>query len=138
HWKAGMLMKIISKVFVKQIVTEKSKEKLFTIFQDSKMRLEQECQQLLFEQLKLQSKKGDTKIEFENRFKKEIEKRKDKINEIGFKLEQLEVLEIGSEIIEKEVDALVEVGVGMQWDKIMSDKAIIIEDDVVKRIDEIR
>ncbi|HLR01593.1 MAG TPA: YlqD family protein [Virgibacillus sp.] len=131
-------MKIISKVFVKQIVTEKSKEKLFTIFQDSKMRLEQECQQLLFEQRKLQSKKGVSKIEVENRFQKEIEKRKDKINEIGFKLEQLEVLEIGSEIIEKEVDALVEVGVGMQWDKIMSDKAIIIEDDVVKRIDEIR
>jgi len=131
-------MKIISKVFVKQIVTEKSKEKLFTIFQDSKMRLEQECQQLLFEQRKLQSKKGVSKIEVENRFQKEIEKRKDKINEIGFKLEQLEVLEIGSEIIEKEVDDLVEVGVGMQWDKIMSDKAIIIEDDVVKRIDEIR
>lgn len=131
-------MKIISKVFVKQIVTEKSKEKLFTTFQDSKMRLEQECQQLLFEQRKLQSKKGVSKIEVENRFQKEIEKRKDKINEIGFKLEQLEVLEIGSEIIEKEVDALVEVGVGMQWDKIMSDKAIIIEDDVVKRIDEIR
>src|SRR5699024_5526578 len=112
-----MLMKIISKVFVKQIVTEKSKEKLFTIFQDSKMRLEQECQQLLFEQRKLQSKKGVSKIEVENRFQKEIEKRKDKINEIGFKLEQLEVLEIGSEIIEKEVDALVEVGVGMQWDR---------------------
>src|SRR5699024_5787668 len=131
-----MLMKIISKVFVKQIVTEKSKEKLFTIFQDSKMRLEQECQQLLFEQRKLQAKKGVSKIEVENRFQVEINSRKEKIKEVEFKMEQLEILETGSEIIEKEVDALVEVSVGMHWNEIMDEKAIVIEDDIVQRIDD--
>jgi len=109
-----------------------------THFLNVKMRLEQECQQLLFEQRKLQAKKGVSSTEVENRFQVEINNRKEKMKEIDFKLEQLEILEIGSEIIEREVEALVEVSVGMQWDKIMDEKAIVIEDDVVKRIDEFR
>ncbi|HLQ71242.1 MAG TPA: YlqD family protein [Bacillota bacterium] len=131
-------MKIVRKIFVKQIITEKSKEKMRTHFLNVKMRLEQECQQLLFEQRKLQAKKGVSSTEVENRFQVEINNRKEKMKEIDFKLEQLEILEIGSEIIEREVEALVEVSVGMQWDKIMDEKAIVIEDDVVKRIDEFR
>ena len=108
---------------------------MYATFLNTKMRLEQECQQLLFEQRKLQARKGVSKIEVENRFQMEINNRKEKIKEMTFKMEQLEILEVGSEIIEKEVDALVEVSVGMRWNEIMNEKAIVIEDDVVKRID---
>lgn len=129
-------LKIIKKILVKQVVTEKSKEKLRKRFIDSKLLLEQECQQLLFEQRKLQNKKGLSKQELNNRFQKEILARKEKMNLFDFKIEQLDTLEIGSEIIEKEVEALIDVHVGDNWDALMKEKAIIIKDNIVVRIDE--
>ncbi|WP_085992412.1 YlqD family protein [Oceanobacillus senegalensis] len=129
-------MKIVKKVLIKQIVTEKSKGKLKDKFHEQKMRLEQECQQLLFEKRKLQNKTGVSKQEVSRRFQKEINKRKEKVQLIDFKIEQLEMLELGSEIVEKEVEALVEVREGTHWDKIMEQQAIIIKDGVVIRIDQ--
>ncbi|RDW19464.1 hypothetical protein CWR48_06990 [Oceanobacillus arenosus] len=128
-------MKIIKKVLIKQIVTEKSKEKIDRKFNEQKMRLEQECQQLLFEKRKLQNKAGVSKQEITQRFQLEINNRKEKIKLVEFKIEQLDMLEIGSEIIEKEVEALVEVTEGSHWNDI-DESAIIIKDDVVIRIDE--
>ncbi|WBX79592.1 YlqD family protein [Virgibacillus salarius] len=129
-------MKIIKKVLIKQIVTEKSKEKLKTNFYNHKMRLEQECQQLLFEQRKLSNKLGISKQEVGHRFQQEINNRKEKIKLADFKIEQLEMLEMGSEIIEKEVEALVEVSEGSHWNELMGESAIVVKDDIVIRIDE--
>lgn len=129
-------MRIMRKALIKQIVTEKSKSKLKSKFNQSQMRLEQECQQLLFEQRKLQNKTGVSKQEISQRFQQEINKRKEKMRLIDFKMEQLNTLEIGSEMIEKEVETLVEVEVGMHWDGMVNEKAIVIKDDVVIRIDE--
>ncbi|MBP2077632.1 YlqD family protein [Oceanobacillus polygoni] len=129
-------MNIIKKVVIKQIVTEKSKEKIYRNFHDHKLRLEQECQQLLFEKRKLQNKAGSSKQEIEQRFQQEINNRKEKIKLLDFKISQLETLELGSEIIEKEVEALVEVKVGSNWNEIMEEQVIVIKDDVVVRIDE--
>lgn len=126
----------MKKVLVKQVITEKSKEELKKNFTSHKMRLEQECQQLLFEQRKLQNKSGISRQEVEHRFQQEIKNRKEKMKLVDFKLEQLDMLEIGSEITEKEVEALVEVKVGSHWDQIMEETAIIIKDDIVIRIDE--
>lgn len=128
-------MNIIKKVQVKQILTEQSKEKIGNNFVHQKMRLEQECQQLLFEQRKLENKGDMPKQDIKRRFQKEINYRKDKIQLLDFKLEQLDILEIGSEIIEKEVEALVEVKEGLHWDELMSEQAIVIKDDIVIRID---
>ncbi len=129
-------MKIVKKILIKQIITEKSKEKIRTNFHEQKMRLEQECQQLLFEKRKLQNKPGISKQEIDYRFQDEINKRKEGIQLIDFKEEQLELLDIGSEIIEGEVESLVEVRVGEDWEKVMSAQAIVIQDNVVVRIDE--
>ncbi|MFQ6731143.1 YlqD family protein [Virgibacillus tibetensis] len=125
----------MKKVLIKQIVTEKSKEKLRENFHNHKMRLEQECQQLLFEQRKLQNKPGISKQEVTNRFQQEINNRKEKIKLADFKNEQLDMLELGSEITEKEVEALVEVSEGSHWNDIMGERAIVIKDDIVIRID---
>jgi len=129
-------MKIIEKVLIKQVITEESKTKLRSNFHQRKMRLEQECQQLLFEQRKLQNKPGISKQQVTERFQQEIKNRKEKIRQLDFKMEQLEMLEIGTEIVEKEVEALVEVEVGTHWDETMEKKAIVIQDDVVVRMDE--
>ncbi|WP_164669026.1 YlqD family protein [Virgibacillus doumboii] len=129
-------MQIIKKVLIKQIVTEKSKTKLHNNFHNHKMRLEQECQQLLFEQRKVTNKSGISKQELTQRFQQEIKNRKEKIKLIDFKIEQLEMLEIGSEITEKEVEALVEVKEGMHWNEVMEETAIVIKDDIVIRVEE--
>lgn len=130
-----LLMKIIKKTLVKQIITEKSKNKIKANFEDQKMQLEQECQQLLFEKRKLQSKAGISKQEVEHRFQEQIDKRKESIKLIEFKEEQLELLEIGSVIVEDEVETLVEVSVGMDFEALMKNEAIVIKDDIVVRID---
>ena len=128
-------MKIIKKVVIKQVISEKSKCELQEKFNKHIMRLEQECQQLLFEQRKLQNKKSISKQELHERFQQEIKNRKEKIKLAAFKVEQLEMLEIGSEIVESEVEALVEVKEGTHWNEIMETTAIIIKDGVVIRID---
>ncbi|TFJ94642.1 YlqD family protein [Lentibacillus salicampi] len=129
-------MQIIKKVLIKQTVTEQSKEKLRNSFNDHKMRLEQECQQLRFEQRKLENKRSMSKQELSQRFHQEIKNRKEKIKLADFKIEQLDILETGSEITEKEVEALVEVKEGTHWNNIMEESAIVIKDGVVVRIDE--
>lgn len=129
-------MNIIKKVQVKQIVTEKSKEKINGNFLNHKLRLEQECQQLLFEKRKLQNKTGSSRQDIEQRFQQEINNRKEKIKLVDFKIDQLKTLEIGSEIIENEVEALVEVKVGSKWDDMMEEMSIVVKDGIVIRIDE--
>lgn len=128
-------MRIVKKTLVKQIITEKSKEKIRANFQEQKMRLEQECQQLLFEKRKLQNKPGIPKQEVAHRFEEQINKRKEEIKLIEFKEEQLELLDIGSEIVEGEVESLVEVSVGENWEALMENEAIVIKDNIIVRID---
>ncbi|MBU8790116.1 YlqD family protein [Oceanobacillus caeni] len=128
-------MKIIKKVLVKQIVTEKSRKKLLNQFNKQKMRLEQECQQLLFEKKKLQNKPGVSKQDVTRRFQNEITKRREKMDLIDFKIEQMEMLELGVEIVEDEVEALVEVTEGMNWEEIMSEQSIVIKDGIIVRVD---
>jgi YlqD protein len=132
----GYNVQIIKKVQVKQVITEKSKEEIKANFLHHKMRLEQECQQLLFEQRKLKNKSGFSKQEIDQRFQQEINNRKEKIKLAEFKMDQLDMLEIGSEIVEKEVEALVEVSEGSHWDEIMGKSAIVVKDNVVIRIEE--
>ncbi|MRH42236.1 hypothetical protein GH741_06030 [Aquibacillus halophilus] len=124
-------MKIIRKIPVKQIITENSKKKLKDQFLKDQHQLEQECQQLLFEQKKLQNKKGISKQEVFKRFQQEITRRKDRINWTTFQLEQLEILPIGSQITEDEVETLVEVEEGSNWEELLRDKAIIVKDGIV-------
>src|SRR5690625_4601585 len=128
-------MQIIKRVQIKQVITENSKKVLQKKFEEDKIRLERECQQLLFEQRKLKNKLNNSKHEIKERFEREIGSRKDKIAIIDFKIEQLELLDIGSEIIEQEVDALVEVEIGANWEELVAKQSIVIKDNIVERID---
>ena len=128
-------MKIVKKMLIKQVITENSREKIRANFHEHKMRLEQECQQLLFEKRKLQNKQGVPNPEISHRFQEEINKRKEQIELIDFKEEQLELLELGTEIVEGEVESLVEVGVGDNWEEVMGNQAIVVKDNIITRID---
>jgi len=129
-------MQVIKKVLIKQVLTKQTKDNLLEGYKRDKIQLERECEQLLFEQRKLTHKQKASKHEIIKRFHQEIENRKDKIQVIEFKIEQLALLELGSEIIEKEVDAIVEVEVGNKWSELKQRTSIVIQDDIVIRIDD--
>ncbi|SNZ09557.1 YlqD protein [Terribacillus aidingensis] len=127
-------MKIIRKLRVDEVITESSKTAIRERLQKAAHQLDQESQQLLFEKRKLEKKQGVSKQDVHNRFQSEIRKRQEKRASIEFQLSQLDVLPIGSEILVQEVEALVEVEVGMKWDELTTHK-IVIQDGTVIRIE---
>ncbi|MFC0524115.1 YlqD family protein [Pontibacillus salicampi] len=128
-------MKIMKKVPVKQVLTEASKAKLTAEFEKQKKQLDQECQQLSFEKRRIEMKQNISREEVSKRFQKEIDRRKEKIRWVDYKLEQLHILPLGSEITEGEVETMVDVRVGDDWDVVMSEGAIVVQDGKVIRMD---
>ncbi|EQC2287776.1 YlqD family protein, partial [Listeria monocytogenes] len=53
---------------------------------------------------------------------------------IQFQMEQLEVLELGSEIREREMETIIDVQVGDKWDKSIFDKTIVVKDGIIVEI----
>ena len=127
-------MQLIQTVVVKQVLTEKSKEQLYEKFQGRMLQLKKESEQLLFEQKRLEKTKNFSSEALKKKFETEITMRKEKIKLLEFQMEQLHNLPLGSEIQEREVQALVEVNVGDQWDNSVGQSTIIIEDGIVKEI----
>lgn len=126
-------MQIIQKVPVKQILTESSRTQLQRRFEERSSRLDQECRQLDFEQKKLERKPGVSKKDVEQRFSKEIGRRKDQIRWIEHQMNQLKILPDGSELETDEVEALITVEEGDTWTEIVQDQQIIIKDGKVIR-----
>lgn len=128
-------MKVIKKILIKQVITEKSKRDLEYKFKQKKAKLYLECEQLLFEKRKLQKEKKNATHKIAKHFQVEIDNKKSSINQLNFKIEQLHQLPLGSEIIENKMESLVEVNVGMNWTDFLEETSIIIKDDIVIRID---
>ncbi|SHN15901.1 YlqD family protein [Gracilibacillus kekensis] len=127
-------MNIIKKVAVKKIVTEDSKAQLREEYQLKIFKLEQECERLKFEQKKLEHQATNKKADITHRFYKEISNRKDQIKWNKYKLEQLEILPTGSEINDGEVEAMIEIEEGMNWDDLSEHKTIIVKDGIITKI----
>ncbi|WP_079480214.1 YlqD family protein [Halobacillus salinus] len=125
-------MKIIQKVTVKQVLTTTSRKELRERFNQRTEQLERECRQLEFEQKKLERKPELSKQEVERRFSKEISRRKDRIRWMSHQLQQLSILPNGSELDTDEVESIVDVEEGDQWEEIRN-KEIVIRDGKVIR-----
>ncbi|MGM7720349.1 YlqD family protein [uncultured Metabacillus sp.] len=123
-------MNILHRVIVKQILTETSKKSLIEQFNNKKQLLEQECDQLYFEYKKVER----TSKQLASQFLKEIDKRREKIKLVEFQLQQANTLPIGSELKEKEVEAIIEVNIGDNWNELMKEKTIVIKDGIVDQI----
>lgn len=128
-------MKILQTVVVKQIVTETSKKKLLENYMTKKLHLQKECDQLHFELKRLEKTKKFPIYNLKNHFEKEVQLRREKEKLLEFQIEQLHMLPLGSELEEKQVQAIVEVQVGDYWGDSSKQPAIIIKDG---RITEIR
>ncbi|MBD8003995.1 YlqD family protein [Bacillus norwichensis] len=129
-------MKIIQTVTVKQVLTEKSREELSVKYTKSKQQLQKECDQLLFEMKKLERTKKFSASGLKAQFDKEIELRKEKIKLIDFQIEQLGMLPYGSELKDQDVQALIDIQVGDQWEDIINGKTIIVKDGIIAEIRE--
>ncbi|WP_282034521.1 YlqD family protein [Metabacillus indicus] len=125
-------MEIFQTVTVKQILTAASKEQLMKTFKQTKQQLEREIDQLSF-QLKKKEKTIQTE-EMRKQYHREISRRMDKIKIADFQLQQLETLPLGSEMKEKEMNALVDINVGDRWDELMKERTIVIKDGIVVEI----
>jgi hypothetical protein len=129
-------MKLLQSVVVKQLLTENSKADLFNKYQSKKLQLQKECDQLRFELKKLEKTKKYQPLNLIKHFEKEIHNRQEKIKLADFQIEQLHILPLGSEIKEREVQALVEVNEGDNWNDFLTSKTIIIKDGIVAEIRE--
>lgn len=127
-------MKLLQTVTVKFVLTENSKRDLQEKYHSDKLQLEKECEQLRFEKKRLEKTKKYGQEMIAQSFDKEIQNRSDKIKQVEFLLEQLHMLPLGSEIKEKEIQALVDVREGDRWSEVTQDKTIIIKDDVIIEI----
>jgi hypothetical protein len=128
------MMQLIQTVIVKQILTEQSKQKLLNKYFAGKLQMQKEYEQLQFELKKLEKAKKYQASALKTHFEKELEKRLDKEKLYEFQIEQLHMLPLGSELKEKEVQALIEVNVGDDWEKVMGQHTIIIKDGKIEEI----
>ncbi len=128
-------MKILVKVLIKQVLTDNSRDKLRETFARQIGQLETECRQLQFEMKKLQKKEKLNRDRIEERFNEEIERRKGKIREMEFNLEELGRLPNGSELIQEESEAYVDVRVGDEWEQAAKDRSIVVKDGIIIKIE---
>lgn len=129
-------MKILHNVSVKKILTETTKETMVKQLFEEKFQLHKECEQLLFEQKKLERMKKYSSAQLQAQFDKQIATRKEKIKIIDFQLEQIELLPIGAELDDQDVQVMTEIHIGDNWEKKVANKVIILEDGIVKEIRE--
>lgn len=128
-------MQVIKRAIVKQVLTEESKAELLTKLEAEKKRCLNESEQLDFEKRKAikYQVKGDHKTIID-RFEEEIERRKEKIRSLDFQIKQLHILELGTEIVEKEIEMIQNINVGDDWRQTMSPSVIVIKDGIVTDI----
>jgi hypothetical protein len=127
-------MQLIQTVIVKQVLTEQSKQMLLEKYFAGKLQMQKEYEQLQFELKKLEKAKKYQPSALKNHFEKELQKRHDKEKLYEFQIEQLHMLPLGSELKEKEVQALVEVNVGDKWDEVTGHRTIIIKNGIIEEI----
>lgn len=128
------MMKILQNVVVKQILTEQSRQKLLDKYNDQMLQLQKEYEQLQFEAKRLEKSKRFQPGEIKPQFEKEMSIRREKEKLLEFQISQLHMLPLGSELKEKEVQAIIDVSVGDAWGDPASQPVIVIKDGIIQEI----
>lgn len=132
----GDAVKVIQTVVVKQVVTETSKKILLEEYEGQKQQLQKECEQLKFELKKQERMKRFSPELLKKKYHHEIRNREEKQRSLDFRMEQLHILPLGSEIKESELNAVVEINEGDRWADFLAEKTIVVKDGVVIEIRE--
>ncbi|GGF11228.1 hypothetical protein GCM10010954_07300 [Halobacillus andaensis] len=126
-------MQIIKRIPVKQILTESSRQALKDRFNKKYDQLDNECQQLLFEQRKMERNKEFNQNDIRQRFSKELRLRKERMKRLQYQIKQLETLPDGEELKVDEVETVVNVEEGDHYEELLKDRQIVIKDGIVIR-----
>jgi len=124
-------MQIITTITVNQILTESSKKQLFLSFQERRQQLLKEIDQLKFEMKRMEKMKKYPVSSINTYFEKEIENRKDKVKLLEFQIEQLELLPLGSELKEREIQGLIDINIGDNWNETLLNRKITVKDGMI-------
>lgn len=127
-------MKILQTITVNQVLTVTSKNQLLEKYKKQYNQLQKEIDQLKFEMKKLEKTKKFQPMTLTKHFEKEMSNRAEKIKLLEFQMEQLDILPIGSELKERDVQAFIDVEVGSDWDELMKPKTIVVTDGKVTEI----
>jgi hypothetical protein len=130
----GAEMKILQTITVKQVLTDTSKNQLLEKYQKQQIHLQKEIDQLKFEMKKIEKTKKIQPVTLKSHFEREISNRSEKLKLLDYKIEQLSILPIGSELKERDVQALVEVEIGSDWEELIKTKTIVVTDGQVTEI----
>lgn len=128
-------MKIIKSVAVKQVLTENSKQSMLKKFRSQIFQMQKECEQLRFELRRHEKERKFDNGTLRLKFEEEINRRQEKNKLLDYQIEQLELLPIGSELNDGEVQTVLEVEIGDNWEKVSAESEIVVKDGI---IDEIR
>ncbi|WP_100330888.1 YlqD family protein [Bacillus xiapuensis] len=127
-------MQILQTVIVKQVLTEKLKQKLLASYSEKINQLQTECEQLRFERKKTDKQYKGNQKDIAEFYEKETQQRLDKIKNIEFQKKQLELLPLGSELKECERQTLTDVKVGDCWSGPEQERAIVVKDGIIIEI----
>ncbi|WP_332630687.1 YlqD family protein [Halalkalibacter flavus] len=133
-------MKLLRKIVIKQVLTETKKAVMVTKFQEEFTQCKREVEQMKFLLHKAirESTSKNEQQEIRARYMKEIEKREETARSISFKIEQLDKLEIGTEIPDGTAEGIIEIREGDSWPNLEQTPEIIVKDGVIQEIRESR
>lgn len=132
-------MNIIKTVSVKRILTEKQKRQYLDEFHEEISTMHRELEQLKFQlhkELKASTYNRQTKQALKHKYMDKIKQREEGLENIKFKVNQLEKLPIGIEIHDGTVQVICKVTVGEAWDEKFQGGEIVIKDGIVHEIRE--
>ncbi|HEX6923727.1 MAG TPA: YlqD family protein [Bacillales bacterium] len=127
-------MKIIKPVAIKQVLTETSKQAMLEKFESQMFQLQKECEQLQFELRRNERERRYDKGSLRQKFEQEIERRHEKNKLLEYQIEQLNILPLGSELNDGEVETVLEIDIGDDWEQAAAESAIIVKDGKVHEI----
>ncbi|WP_413380072.1 YlqD family protein [Alkalihalobacillus sp. 1P02AB] len=133
-------IQFIRKATVKHMLTERKKGELLQGLKEELIGCQRELEQLEFQlhkSLKDSGNKHD-QTSIRKRYKKEMDKRKERLYALNFKEQQLHKLELGSEIRAGTVDTLMEYEIGDNWCEDETALEVIIKDGKIVEFRESR
>ncbi|MDQ0206382.1 YlqD family protein [Alkalicoccobacillus murimartini] len=131
-------MQFLQTVAIKQVFTELKKETLAKGLHEEIEQVQREMDQLHFQLQK--AIKGSSSKEFQvrKRYEQEINKRTEKRKSIEFKLQQLQKLEMGTEIADGYAQAIVELNIGDTWPDQGQELEMVVRDGTIEQFRESR
>ncbi|MEW9501329.1 YlqD family protein [Jeotgalibacillus marinus] len=123
----------MQKAIVKEIMTNSSKSRLKESFNGKIKKAEKECDQLIFQEKKLEKKFEQSSGTVKQKIQQELNKRRQFIRTMHAQMKTIEEMPMGTEYTLSETDTIVDLHEGSIWHPDQK-PVIVLEDGMVKEI----